>query len=147
MKRFLRIARSGVLAAICYFASGTVILGLEKIEKKACLPAELAGKTHNDYPLYARSIPREITSWCMAGPPIMIIGNQKAFRPGTKDPLPIPSPEERQISVVQVRKNWPLVLPYLAMTTKHKWHLRIGARWNPTEGYYTFPSITIKQLQ
>jgi hypothetical protein len=112
-----------------------------------CLPAWLRGKNHDDYYFYQmRWIPRSATSWCIPQAPILLLGNQRgraAALDGRIGPKPVPQPGEWQVSVVQLKRDWPLFLPYVAWTTKDGTHFRFGARWDDIDHYYTFPSIAI----
>ena len=149
MKRTRYVVRAILILLVCYFGVGIALLPVEKITGKECLPSDLARQDHNDYPRYVRWVPRRATSWCMVEPPLLIAGSQSNARQanGELGPSPLPPPGEWQFSVVTVRKGWPFVLPYIAVTTKTSFHARIGVRWNPDEGYYTFPSVTVKQLK
>lgn len=135
-----RAVRIVTVATFLYFSVGAGLLPLEKVQQRECLPAALEWELHNDYPSSLRWIPRQTTSWCMAGPPVVVFGDQR------RGPLPVPPPGDVQLSFVRVRRDLPFFLPYFAATTEGKWHFRIGARWNPLEGYYTFPSFTLKKL-
>ncbi|MBI4459997.1 MAG: hypothetical protein HY648_08060 [Acidobacteria bacterium] len=114
---------------------------------KECLPEWLRDKAHDDYYVsWTRWIPRSATSWCLEHPPIQILGNQRqraAAKDGTLGPKPIPLPGRWQVSVVQIKKGWPLFLPYIAWTSKGGTHFRLGARWDDVDHYYTFPSIAL----
>jgi hypothetical protein len=102
-----------------------------------CLPKTLQGKVHNDYKfMFARKLPRAVTSLGMVEPPIALLGSN----------LPIPTPGSWQISLVQVRRSFPIYLPYAACTTKSGLHFRIGARWDNYDHYYTFPSLALKRV-
>ncbi len=112
-----------------------------------CLPAWLQGKSHNDYYFsWTQWIPRSATSWCIAQAPILLLGNQKGrarAQDGRIGPKPVPEPGEWQVSMVRLKRDWPLFLPYIAWTKKDGTHFRFGARWDDVDHYYTFPSIAI----
>ncbi len=105
-----------------------------------CLPAHLKNKDHSDYSFPGtQKIPRYATSWCLVEPPLMLLGNQK-------NSLPLPEKGSWQFSIVIIKKNWPFVLPYFALTTKTGLHFRIGCRWDNIDHYYVFPSIALRYL-
>ena len=59
---------------------------------------------------------------------------------------PLPEKGTWHISAAQVRRGWPIFLPYFAVTARAGYHLRIGARWDDVDGYYTFPTFAMKKL-
>ncbi len=121
-----------------------------KLIGAGCLPDYLKTKKHNDYTFLFRPLrflPFAATSFCFEEPPIMILGNQKSFEfsrnKSLKGPKPVPKAGEYQLSVIQVKKNLPLFLPYFAITFKNNLHFRIGCRWDDVDHYYVFPSIAL----
>ena len=145
-----RIA-TAVMAGYMILLYLAALLPDERLIGNKCLPDSLKGKSHNDYYLPGtRWIPRSVTSWCMEEPPIQLLGNQKRqahAQDGTTGPKPIPEAGEWQVSAVQMKKGWPLFLPYVAITTKSGRHFRIGCRWDDVDHYYTFPSIAIAKVR
>ena len=86
-----------------------------------CLPDHLKDKKHDDWPWPFRYVPRSWTAFC---------GKDPGYKP-------IPEPGKA------VRHLWP---PYFAVTTKGRWHFRIGARWDDVDHYFQFPTFTIKKI-
>lgn len=138
-----------LLAVAGYFTLGYVLLSIEKLEGKTCLPTTLQHKLHWDYPHGLRWVSRSKTSWCMVQPPTLVLGNQTNYhaQKGLSGPEAIPARGSWQLSFVQVREKFPFFLPYFAMTTSGGWHWRVGCRWDQSDGYYTFPSGTIKRVR
>ena len=136
-------------ALVGYFSLGCAILFFERVEGNTCLPSSLQDKLHGDYPHGLRWVPRSSTSWCMVQPPTLALGNQTNYflRKGSSGPEAIPAHGSWQISFVRVREKLPFFLPYLAVTTQGGWHMRLGCRWDQKDGYYTFPSGTIKKIK
>ncbi len=89
-----------------------------------CLPDNLKGKKHEDWPWPFSLIPRDWTAFC--GP-----------APSDPNYKPVPSPGKTSSTV------WP---PYFATTTQDGWHFRIGARWDDVDKYYEFPSFKIGKI-
>lgn len=137
-----------------WFGAGYFLLAcfLGVFSRAQCpLPEAIAVGVHTDYRFeFFQSVPRSYTSRCFVSPPILILGNQEHWardRAGVIGPKPIPRKGEWQLSLVQWRQGWPVILPYFALTTIGGWHFRIGPRWDDIDHYYTFPSFAIKQTQ
>lgn len=155
MKRFAKFKNlSGIIFSIftlyMILIYAVALAPQEKLLGKRCLPDKLKERLHDDYYLPDTTwIPFYATSWCLVEPPILLIGNQKSksqLKNGQEGPKPIPMPGEWQISIVQIKKKLPLILPYAAFTTKSNLHFRIGCRWDDIDHYYVFPSISVKRL-
>ena len=152
MKKRMRI----FCFAVCMFMGGLLALyGMARMSAnpilgKSCLPEPFRLKPHNDYPWGLRWVPRWATSWCMQEPPVQLLGNQKstAVTPaGKRGPKPIPEPGTWQLSGMRLHINFPIYIPtYVAITTKNRFHFRIGARWDDVDHYYVFPSIALKKV-
>ena len=52
-------------------------------------------------------------------------------------PQPIPPPGQWHFTI------WPT---YFGMSTRSGWHFRIGFRYDDVDGYYNWPSLTVKKL-
>lgn len=112
-----------------------------------CQPYEGALGVHQDYYFsFFRGVPRKITTRCLAGLPILLLGNQDYWRETNQgfSPKPIPRRGEWQLSVTKWRKNCPIFLPYFSFTTTGGIHFRIGSRWDDMNGYFTIPSLALK---
>ena len=111
----------------------------------SCLPKNLKGKNHWDWPWPLSYIPRSWTSYCLGKrPPEKILGNQKQMRycevykhlPNKKryGPAPIGEPG-----------TWLFAMPFfIGFTLKNGWHFHMGARWDDVDVYYTIPSILLR---
>lgn len=82
---------------------------------------------HADWPEALRWIPRTVTTW-VGLPPVIIDGN-------TQDPKPIPD-----------RGKWYVARGFFTMTTEDGIHIRFGFRYDDVDGYYSFPSFTVKKF-
>lgn len=114
-----------------------------------CLPEYLQEKKHVDYVYGIRWIPWRATSWCLVEPPITLLKRQNRYaltRDGRVGLLPVPRPGQWHLAIVQIKPGWPLYLPYFTITAKNGYHFRIGCRWDNSDHYYVFPSLSIKYI-
>ncbi len=146
-RKVLRIILIGLGAYVALIAL-IIIFSFPPLIGNHCLPDQLKGKLHEDFFFPSiRWIPRAATAFCFAEPPIKLLGNQNYWedaKNGELGPKPIPPPGQWQLTVVQVKKGWPLYIPYFALTTKKGTHFRIGCRWDDADNYYVLPSIGFK---
>jgi hypothetical protein len=98
-------------------------------------------RMHSDWIWPLRYVPRRWTIVC-GDPPQKTLGTTPLrtvqfhglpFR----YPQPIPPPGHWHFT------TWPI---YFGMSTRSGWHFRIGVRYDDIDGYYTWPSLTIKRL-
>ena len=104
---------------------------------KECLPPHLQDKLHNDWPWPFNKISRNTTSFC-GEPPTLVEGD-------TLKPIPRPGQFTRQIA--NLHPDTPAWVPrtYYAITYANGIHVRIGTRFDDIDGYYTYPSFTVKK--
>ncbi|MDO8495398.1 MAG: hypothetical protein Q7S32_02625 [bacterium] len=150
LKRFFRLVfylTVSYLAVVYLFA----ILSCPSLIGQDSLPAHLKLKKHGDYTMPGTKwIPFSVTAWSIVEPPIMLLGNQTQKATSLQNqtgPSPIPEPGTWQLSAIQLKKSWPLFLPYFALTTKSGWHFRISCRWDDIDHYYVFPSLSARYLK
>jgi hypothetical protein len=150
MRKIGRVAVALLFACAAYLVVvyAVVALSPEIHWGDSALPAHLKGKAHDDYWLPGtRWVPRSATSMRLVEPPVMVLGSDghpsAAGLDGARGPKPIPPPGQWQASLVQVKAGWPLVLPYVALTTSEGLHFRFGARWDDVDHYYTFPTFAL----
>ncbi|MBI4160745.1 MAG: hypothetical protein HY506_02445 [Candidatus Yanofskybacteria bacterium] len=149
-QRIKKIIKSSVILLSIYLATclAAAILFARR-DGKACLPIPIQkGKLHQDYYFeFLRWIPFAWTSWCFEEPPILIAGNQNYWEKlpgGSAGPKPLPRPGEWQLSIIQIKRGWPLFFPYFSFTTQDGLHFRIGCRWDDIDSYFVLPSFAIK---
>ena len=140
MKRRVPIKKALITAGTIYFGALCIALVFAWGDDSCNLPDSYMPHTGFDIS-FLRWIPRGATSWCFVEPPIILLGNY-----GIALPKPIPEKGRWQVSVVQMCRGWPVFLPYAAVTTRRGYHVRIGARWDDVDGYYTFPSFALKKV-
>lgn len=119
----------------------TILLSPEIRMNADELPNSIAQNEHGDYKLWGTHwIPRTLTSMHFVEPPYVLVSNQA-------DPTkPVPEKGAWQLTAVQVKKGWPLFLPYFAFTSASGIHFRAGCRYDDVDHYYTFPSIALKKI-
>ena len=97
---------------------------------------------HDDWPWPLSSVPRRWTA-VSGNPPRKTFGttpltraefNGRQFR----YPKPIPPAGRWHFTI------WPL---YFGMTTHSGWHFRLGVRYDDIDGYYSWPSVTLKRYK
>ena len=97
---------------------------------------------HSDWIWPLRFVPRSWTA-IHGAPPHKSLGttpledvefNGAMFR----YPPPIPPPGCWHLT------TWP---PYIGISTRSGWHLRIGFRYDDIDGYYSWPSFTLKKFR
>jgi hypothetical protein len=98
--------------------------------------------THSDWIWPFRYVPRRWTILC-GNPPQKALGTtplRTAQFHGlqVRYPQPIPPPGHWHFT------TWPI---YFGMSTRSGWHFRIGVRYDDIDGYYTWPSFTLKRLK
>ena len=105
---------------------------------KKCLPEWLKNAKHDDYIWPLCYIPRSWNAFCsgmFSKVPKLLFGNGRRSRwQGKIYPLAVPAPGQWVLC-------WPL---YFAFTTKKGFHVRIGARYDKYDLYYTCPSVAAK---
>lgn len=147
LERLLVVAVNffAVAAAYVFVIYAMALLPGEKLIGGHCLPNHLKNKLHADY-LVARKIPFSATAACFVEPPVQVLGSQNFWaesKSGIVGPKPIPPRGEWQLSLIREKKNWPVFIPYFAITGKDGWHFRIGCRWDDIDHYYVFPSVSV----
>lgn len=134
-----------VITSYLIFIYATALFSNPPLIGKGALPPHLQNKKHIDYTLPGTKwIPWGWSSWHLVEPPWQYLGNQiqeAKTIDGQFGPSPIPEAGSWQFSLVQMKKDWPLLLPYFAFTTKSGWHFRLGCRWDDVDHYYVFPSF------
>jgi hypothetical protein len=101
-----------------------------------------ASGPHGDWIWPLRYIPRRWTT--MSGePPRETFGSTPLTTAESRGrlfryPQPIPPRGRWHFTI------WPT---YFGMSTHSGWHFRIGFRYDDVDGYYNWPSLTIKKLQ
>jgi hypothetical protein len=101
-----------------------------------------ASGTHSDWIWPLRAVPRRWTVLC-GTPPYKTLGTtplRTAQFHGLqfRYPQPIPPPGHWHFT------TWPI---YFGLSTRSGWHFRIAVRYDDIDGYYTWPSLTIKRLK
>lgn len=110
---------------------------------------------HTDWMWPFSMIPRGLTSYEAESVPKKIAGNAKTEHlreldewgneslvlsgPLAMKPYPKPIPVKGEWWI-----GWP---PYIAITTKGGWHIRLGIRFDDVDLYYAWPSVTIKKVK
>lgn len=158
LKTGMKFALLGVVSplslTILYAIATYALAYSDNLVGEHCLPENLKGKTHNDYPPGLRWIKRGWTSACFAEPPVMIAGTQKSVsmaKDGTVGPSSLPERGALQFSVIKMKKTGPLSwwpMGYFAITFKGGLHVRISsARWDENDHYYSLFSVSGKILK
>jgi len=135
---------------------------LPTIGDEDCLPEEVRGKLHDDWPWPISLVPRSWTVVCgkdwpkapdlLAGDSGWTLEDKDRFGHFTDEfliahgaRLPIPKPGHWVITAVMYDY---IPLPYFAITFKNNWHFRIGAlRWDETrEVFYEIWTIALHKI-
>jgi len=147
-RKLVRITVWVNLITVCYFVLAYL---LAVVSVSDCgIPESILKGVHTDYRFaILQSVPRSFTSYCLAGPPILLMGNQDNWakhKNGEFGPKAIPKGGEWQLSFVRWRTGWPVFLPYFAFN-HFGWHFRVGTRWDDVDQYYTVPTLAFKRSQ
>ncbi len=114
-----------------------------------CLQDERKYTNHTDYAFgLITAIPWKETTFCGIDPPYLVAGNQDYTRwvKNRYAPKPIPLPGQWQFSYTLVDTSlWRVYLPYVAVTTKDMYHVRLGWRWDDIDEIF-FPSFACKKI-
>jgi hypothetical protein len=113
----------------------------DPFQSKRPMQVRQVPRTHSDWIWPLQYVPRRWTIVC-GNPPQKTFGTTPLRRMQFHGaqfayPQPIPPPGHWHFT------TWPI---YFGMSTRSGWHFRIGVRYDDIDGYYTWPSLTIKRL-
>src|SRR5215471_6690100 len=143
------VKASVVVAAFCVLmyenfgppSTGSQTYKCDPFQSKQLIHMRQGSGAHSDWIWPLRYVPRRWTIVC-GNPPQKTLGTtplRTAQFHGLqfRYPQPIPPPGYWHFT------TWPI---YFGISTRSGWHFRIGVRYDDIDGYYTWPSLTIKRL-
>ena len=116
---------------------------------RSALPPHLKDKRHNDYLWIFKLIPRAWTSYKLWQPPILVCGYKvldwTSYDYSCGKGIDIrDGPDPCQKHSWSFGLYWPL---YFTITVGNTGlYMRIGARWDSVDNYYTIPSLFIGEV-
>jgi hypothetical protein len=113
----------------------------DPLQSKRLIHVRQGSRAHSDWIWPLRYVPRRWTIVC-GNPPEKTLGTtplRAAQFHGLQFRYPQPIPPRGYWHFTA----WPI---YFGMSTRSGWHFRIGVRYDDIDGYYTWPSLTIKRL-
>lgn len=95
---------------------------------------------HTDWPKFLQWVPRRLTAFEWR-PPIKLLGNARLVSMEWNKKIyayckPVPVPGEWHVSFP----------PYIALTTKSRWHFSVLIRFDDLGDYYNWPRFKIGRL-